>query len=200
MTSNGNVRVIKFAEDDWRNLLITEMKRTGGDPSVLFEILEDVVTERAWEHLLDDTGNAIGSLGRLIEAPPPIGCGQKAEKVLQLLEVEHRYETTNRKWHARMMDLRGAVRQELGGTNTFYSFRLRRLREDKPAIAEQVTHGILTIDDGMKIFRKDQKKKPKLRRAVNMLNAKSAANTLTKFMEPDVIDELIDLLIDRREN
>jgi hypothetical protein len=100
-------------ENDWRNLLYTELKRTGGDPSFLFEILEGIIEQRAWETLQDDSGEPVGSLRRLIEAPLPVGCGQKVDKVLRLLQIEHRYEDDGTQWKERMKALRENINTEL---------------------------------------------------------------------------------------
>lgn len=113
MTGNENERQVTIGQNDWRNLLLTELKRTGGDPSILFEILEGIVQQRAWEKLSDTEGNPVGTLRRLIEAPPPIGCGQRVDKVLKLLDVEHRYEGSDKDWHQRMTQLRQTIRAEL---------------------------------------------------------------------------------------
>jgi hypothetical protein len=43
-----------------------------------------------------------------------VGCGQKAEKVLRLLRIEHRYEDDGTQWKERMAQLREAVERELG--------------------------------------------------------------------------------------
>lgn len=100
-------------ENDMRNMLYTEMTRRGGDPSLLFEILETIVLQRSWESLDDETGKPVGSLRRLIEAPLPNGCGQSTEKILKLLQVEHRYETISPKWKARMGHLRSEINRLL---------------------------------------------------------------------------------------
>lgn len=160
-------------ENDWRNLLYTELRRTGGDPSHLFEILEAIIRRRAWEDLVDEEGNPVGSLRRLIEAPLPVGCGQPVEKILKLLDIEHRYETASPEWRERMRKLRDDLRRELGaeplakhGTNqhadartlhvrssdegSVYgngsSYALRRLQRDAPELAKRVLAGELTAN------------------------------------------------------
>lgn len=106
--------VISGGNMDWREQLIVEMRRAGGDPSHLFEVLEGIMRDRAWERLLDERGNPVGSLRRLIEAPPPTGTGQKADKVVALLKVEHRYERDDSDYAERMKALRDDVMRELG--------------------------------------------------------------------------------------
>src|SRR5512138_515413 len=167
-------RTISFGNNDWRDLLISELRRTGGDPSQLFELLEAIVNERAWENLLDTDGQPVGSLRRLIEAPPPIGSGQKVDKVLKLLDVEHRYEREDNDCHQRMTVLRDAVRREVGEEvrplrehggdrkadanitrnveqpqqGNSASYLLARLKRDAPAIARQVIDGEITAAEG----------------------------------------------------
>ena len=113
MDENNSARIVAGPKNDIRNLLYTEMRRTGGDPSFLFELLETAIENRSWETLLDEDGNPVGSLRRLIEAPLPIGCGQSSEKVLKLIEVEHRYENAKPEWHDRMIRLKTEVRRQL---------------------------------------------------------------------------------------
>lgn len=217
----------KTVDNDWRNLLYTELKRTGGDPSFLFEILEGIMEQRAWETLLDEDGNPVGSLRRLIEAPLPVGCGQKAEKVLRLLRIEHRYEDAGTQWKDRMEHLRNAVERELGndveigtrkdnqyssafdiskaniaestGGGTSKSYRIAVLKRDAPDIAERVINNELSAAAGMRELGIRNGEPEELRRAVNMLDAKSTLNSLIKFMPDDVLNELIDLLIEWKD-
>ena len=216
-------------DNDWRNLLYTELKRTGGDPSVLFEILESIVEQRAWETLLDDSGNPVGSLRRLIEAPLPIGCGQNPDKVLRLLDVEHRYEKHNTKWHDRMSALRDVVRAELSkditvrdkpgkpaeeqsnfdisklnineatGGGTSKEYRIAVLNRDAPDLAEEVIDGSITAAEGIRRLRERQGKPMRRQSAVNLLSAESSANTLIKYMPKEVLHRLIDLLNEWRD-
>ena len=93
---------------DSRTLVYGELKQSGGDPSTLFEILEGVIERHDWEFLVDDEGKPVGSFRRFLEAPLPVGCGVKAEKILALLRVEHRYET-DKDYAQRMKNLRDHV-------------------------------------------------------------------------------------------
>lgn len=207
-------------DNDWRNLLYTELKRTGGDPSFLFEILEGIIQQRAWETLLDDNGQPVGSLRRLIEAPLPVGCGQKAEKVLRLLHIEHRYEDAGTQWKERMETLRQQVEAELGRDiqaaatqgrppknvihnllnskpsqrGTSREHRIKVLKRDAPDIAERVITGEIAAAAGMRELDKRNGKPGALRRSVNMLSAASTLEGLLKYMPEDVLLELIDLL------
>lgn len=203
-------------ENDWRNLLLTELKRTGGDPSILFEILESIVKERSWETLLDEQGKPVGSLRRLIEASPPVGCGQKPEKILRLLDLEHRYEADNKQWHLRMTQLRNAVRQEFVKENQIfdeeYDYTLSSLKdeyseafckayikENDEKIHAEIESGKLTIYQGMQKYLKRNKEVEAFRRTIHITDAKIAHRSLTKFMPKSKLDELITLLIQNNE-
>lgn len=208
-------RQVSFGQNDWRNMLITELRRTGGDPSILFEILESVIEGRAWEKLTDESGQPVGSLRRLIEAKPPVGSGQKLEKVLKLLEVEHRYERDNNQWHQRMTVLRDAIRKEIGeelpalnehGTNqhregvcntnssnetTDAEYITRRLKRDNPELAEAVINGELSahraaIQAGIR----------KERFTVPNHDMRLAARALTNKLSHDQVNELVGILLD----
>lgn len=211
--TDDNMRQISFGENDYRNMLITELRRTGGDPSQLFEILEAIVEARAWEFLTDTNGEPVGTLRRLVAEPPPVGAGMPAEKVLRLLEVEHRYEHANKDWQDRMAALRDAVRRELGAeplakhggdrrsennqvrntnlktqTDTS-SYKLARLQRDRPDLAEKVLDGELSahaaaVEAGFA--------NPKV--AINPRNLESAANTICRKLDRDEVLELIDWL------
>ncbi|GEM_PF-5542071 len=97
---------------DSRTLMHGEVKQSGGDPSTLFEILEGIVARKDWEILVDDSGLPVGSFRRFLEAPLPVGCGVKADKILALLQVEHRYEQ-DQDYAARMAKLRDDVQRLL---------------------------------------------------------------------------------------
>jgi hypothetical protein len=87
-------------DNDVRNSLYVELRRTGGDPSILFDILYGIIERRDWENLRDKDGRPLRSLKELIERPLPDGCGQSLERVKALLQVEHRYErqSTKTRW------------------------------------------------------------------------------------------------------
>lgn len=168
----ANSRQVTGPENDWRNLLITELHRTGGDPSVLFEILEGIMEQRAWESLKDENGEPVGSLRRLIVEKPPVGCGMSIEKMLQLLKVEHRYEHENTEWRERMLALKTEVFRELDANteirekpgrppideeNVIYNnlperrgtdrtYTVARLQRDNPELAQAVLDGELSAN------------------------------------------------------
>lgn|SRR5574341_21693 len=141
MTSEESIRI---GDVDARTLLYTELNRTGSDPSFLFELLENIVERRLWEVLLDDSGNPVGSLRRLIEEPLPTGCGQSINKILALLEIEHRYER-NSDWGIRMKCLRENIQRELKIRRQRNRI-LRRLENERPDLADKISKGELSVN------------------------------------------------------
>ena len=209
--TDDNTRQVSFGENDWRNMLITELRRTGGDPSELFEILEGIVEKRAWEYLTDDDGEPVGTLRRLIEEKPPVGAGMPADKVMRLLEIEHRYEHANDQWRERMAALRDTIRRELGaeplakhganqhteGRNNITSstrgdnpsYLTARLQRDAPDLAQKVLDGELSahaaaLEAGFV--------NPKV--AIRLDDLASAARTICRKLDRDEVLELIDWL------
>jgi len=210
--TDDNTRQVSFGENDWRNMLITELRRTGGDPSELFEILEGIVEKRAWEYLTDDDGEPVGTLRRLIEEKPPVGAGMPADKVMRLLEIEHRYEHANDQWRERMAVLRDTIRRELGAEplrdkpgrppnvdnvkNTASkkggndpAYKLARLQRDAPDLAQKVLDGELSahaaaLEAGFV--------NPKV--AIRLDDLSSAARTICRKLDRDEVLELIDWL------
>lgn len=202
---------------DPRWLVTSELKSTGGDPSLLFEIIENIIERRDWEKLPSggDSGDPVGSFRRLIEAKPPVGCNLPAEKLLKMLELEHRYEKQDSKWADRMKALRVNVKALLDGEmpvlahagrpskddniiisktqGTDPEYTLRRLKRDAPDLAEQVMRGekspnAAAIEAG---FRPE-------RVAIRLDDMCSAARTLAGRLNGNQLDELIAQLIDLR--
>lgn len=201
-------------DNDWRNMLITEKRRTGGDPSFLFEILESIIQDKAWLTLKDDKGNPVGSLERLIQAPPPVGCGMSTERLRLLLNLEHRHERKSQEWRDRMKALRKRLEELLpafgkqGGdrSNLIYkvaettygtsrSGRIRHLKKRAPDIAQKVIAGDLSAAAGVRALRVRDGKPEYRRHAINMVEAQSACDALVKYMPEDVLLDLIDLLV-----
>ena len=61
-------------EDDMDvlTMLQAEFQKSGGDPSYVFDLLAGIIRRREWETILDEEGQPVGSLRRLIEAPMPL--------------------------------------------------------------------------------------------------------------------------------
>jgi len=129
------VRRVQTGALDARDFLIIQLQTPGSDPSLLFEILEDIVRHQRWQEILGENGRPLGSLRRLLEAPQPSGCGVPAEKVLKLLDIEHRYEQSNQEWRERMAILREQVRLLLQneGESSTYDLRLPPLMNRQEA-------------------------------------------------------------------
>lgn len=195
---------------DSRMMVYTETNRKGGDPSLLFEILEGAIEREDWLYLTDDSGQALGSFIKYIEAPYPIGCGMKPDKLLALLNVEHKYEADTDVGE-RMSTLRDTVKLMLYGelparqphganqhtsgvrnTNSSNGHsqtagdNLRRLKRDNPTLAQRVISGELTanaaaIEAGFR--------SPKV--AVRLDDMRSAARTLASRLDVEQLAELI---------
>lgn len=144
LMTTKNDQHVRVGDVDSRTLLYTELTRTGGDPSFLFELLEGIVQRKDWNNLLDEDGNPVGSLRRLIEAPLPTGCGQSAKKIVALLKVEHRYER-NSEWRERMKALRKAIEKELG-VSTQRSKIIEKLEDQHPDLAAKVSAGEISAN------------------------------------------------------
>lgn len=203
---------------DPRWLVTSQLKEPGGDPSLLFEIIENIIERRDWEQLPegDDSQEPVGSFRRLIEAPPPTGCNLSANKLLKLLELEHRYEHQDADWRERMIVLRQNVKMLLDGelppirekagrpannvrsTNIKSSkddaeYVTRRLKRDNPELAERVIKGEIApnaaaVEAGFR--------SPKV--AVRLDSMESAARTLANRLTAHELDELIAYLVDYR--
>ena len=68
-------------------------------------------------------------------------------------------------------------------------YKLARMKRDTPEYADKAINGEMSISAAY-----TEAGLTPLRRAVNMEDAQSAYNTLTKFMPDDVLQELIELL------
>lgn len=208
--------MVKNLDPRW--LVTAQLNETGGDPSLLFEIIENIIERRDWERLPDDGngGEPVGTFRRLIEAPPPAGCNLPANKLLKLLEIEHRYEHQDSDWRARMdvlrQNVKGLLEGELEPVNYVgrpskdnlrntkiksdsddVEYAIRRLKRDAPELAERVIKGEISanaaaVEAG---FRPE-------RVAVRLDNMQSAANTLASRLTNDQLDDLIACLVDAR--
>lgn len=208
---------IRVGDLDSRSMLYTEFRRTGGDPSFLFELLEGIIERREWENLKDEQGNPVGSFRRLIEAPLPTGCGQPVEKLRALLAVEHRHSRNDNEWAQRMKVLRDEVGKLLdseldprnghGGDRRSEDFKgtchleksqrgnsreyiIGTLKRDGyHELAELAIEGEISAQEA----RRRTGWEPK-RRHVSMNDPESAANTLFSLMERDVLIRMLEIL------
>lgn len=228
MTTNNHnedelVRRIRLGNLDARDFLIVQLQTTGGDPSHLFEVLEDIVKNKRWNEIIAEDGQPVGSFRRLLEAPQPTGCGVSADKVLKLLEIEHRYEQTNTDWHERMTALRNEVGRLLNEELPVIPSRGAPRGNENAAKIKQENKGYsITIDlprgDNPDYkLRRLKRDNPELAQkvidgelsayeaaiqagistrkvALNMDNPESAARTIYKYMSQENIDDLIDRL------
>jgi len=200
---------------DPRWLVTSQLKAGGTDPTLLFEIIEDIIERRDWEWLPLGNGSKepVGSFRRLIEAPPPVGCDLPADKLLTLLRLEHRAERNTKAVRERMAALRDTVRQlldaelppiatqgrpkrddKVGITNfnereNDSTYALQRLKRDRPDIADKVVRGELSANAAA-IEAGFRPRKV----SINMEDAHSAARSLLRHMDAETLNELVHLL------
>lgn len=149
-------------------------------------MLEYITRDKTWEKRKQ-------SLRTLLETPPPHGAGVKASDVLRLIEFTHPHEVNNRAKHEAMEAMRKAVRSELHeaitgqgrpekGNNVTFSteqrgnseeYTIRRLRRDRPDLADRVITGELSanaaaIEAGISVELDGADIEPFLAKAVEM--------------------------------
>ena len=192
---------------DPRLLLNSEIRQAGGDPSHIFELLETVIERGDWQTLPTDWGEPHATFRSFVESPFPNGIGIKADKLMNLLKLEHRFEDSP-SYRERYDVLRRKVADLLtvelplhGGDRTkeqdyniilpskqgtSEEYTLRRLKRDNPALAQQVIDGTLTANQAaiQAGFRKRKIQIP-------LDDSDSAARLLAKHYD---VDELIDAL------
>lgn len=214
---------------DSRTLVYGELKQSGGDPSTLFEILEGIIARRDWENFVDDNGQPIGSFRRFLEAPLPAGCGVKAEKIIALLGVEHRYEQ-DRDYAKRMARLRYDVEYLLAndiqplnpnGTNQYFGsdisdpkvndkliskrggtsreYRIAVLKRDAPDIAEQVINRKISAAEGIRRLEARQNQPPRLMLTLNFADHEEVLQMIIKHLDTESRRILIERLTESLE-
>lgn len=143
-----------------RMRLISASQEDGVSPTQFFELLEATVKEKAWEEL------GI-SFVELVKEPPPIGMGLAEHEFRTLLTLKHRYEDKDQSVRDRMKSVRRYVDDELDpalfehGANqhvgdynikssprsgTSETYTLRRLKRDRPDLAEKVMNKELSAN------------------------------------------------------
>lgn len=93
--------------------LAQAIRRDGGNPRGVMELLARVVESRAWEHLHDSHGESFASFTAFVEAPDP-GLGTTTEQLQALLRLRHPHEDADPEWHERAPALRREVEQLIG--------------------------------------------------------------------------------------
>ncbi len=155
-------------EERLRQRLYVESRQDGGNPSEFLEMLASVVEQRVWEKL------GI-SFVDLIEKGYPTGIGSSRAEIETMIRLHHKHEAGNPKLRKRMDAMRETVGRLLredepklgehrrprkdertgkdGGATrssetrgTGYTYTLRRLKRDRPDLAEKVVSGEMSAN------------------------------------------------------
>ena len=212
---------------DLRLMAHTEANRAGGDPSLLLDLLADALVDNQWEQYTDDSGKRFTSPYDFLTRPYPEGVGLDSESLAQLQHARHRHERANPDIRKRMAKLRDRIGEVAGNDvqalnpngiqdrnkndaiihnskpqqqGTSREYRIAVLKRDAPDIAERVISGEIKAAAGIREMNKRLGKPEESRKALNMVDARSAFKTLKKFMPEDVLRDLTDLLIDWRNS
>ena len=142
------------------NVLRSAFDMSGGDPSEIFDALAVAVDHEIWV-------SRGMTFVQLVQSPYPKGLGLTPKKLDALLKLEHRYEANNADIRERMTWLRRAVVDLLNapvaahGENQYSpksgadiisstqfgtdpDYAIRRLKRDRPDLAERVLLGELS--------------------------------------------------------
>lgn len=176
----------------------------GGTPGQFLETLEYITRDKTWKKRNQ-------TLREMLEAPPPHGAGIKADDALRLIGFTHPHEANNRDKHKALEDMRRVVRDELhekigkhGGDRTetrqgnnitlkqrgtSEDYTIRRLRRDRPDLADRVIAGELSanaaaIEAGFRV-----------KRSAVALDPESIAALVIRNLTVEQIEELIERLV-----
>lgn len=153
-------------EETLRERLWAEARQDGGNPGELLLLLARVVRERIWEGLRDRAGQPL-TFRALVAEPHPVGIGLPERDVLALVALHHRHEAGDPALRDELEQMRREVRRLLleplaphggarragvrrdadrgmgdrAGGGTGRDYLLRRLRRDRPDLAEAVLEG-----------------------------------------------------------
>ncbi len=157
-------RVVSIAtmtqEEEMKLRLYTESQQDGGNPSQFLELLAYVVENQIWERLELPSGEPM-TFRKLIEMPFPDGIGSTPDNILTTIKLQHKHESHPSPVRERMDAMRQEVTRLLhealpdhGGDRieqgynitlpeenergTSQSYTLRRLRRDRPDLADKV--------------------------------------------------------------
>lgn len=175
----------------------------GGTPGQFLDTLAYITQDRTWE-------KQGVTLRAMLETPPPHGAGIKANDVLRLIQFTHPHETNNQAKHRALEKMRGVVRDELhealgehGGDRTeeqgnnitldqrgtSETYTIRRLRRDRPDLADKVIAGELSANAAAKQagFRRKMLQIP--------ADVDDAASALRRHFTADERAQLAELLV-----
>lgn len=103
-------------EEERRDFIHEQLKREGGNPSQLLELLAGVVESEDWGRLRDERGHPLNFPG-YIQRPYPVGLGWSLMELRKVLAFRHRYErgiSRNPEIARRMADMRSKINRLIG--------------------------------------------------------------------------------------
>jgi hypothetical protein len=157
-------------DEELREQILVNKRRTGGDPSLLLDLLSELVLRRqSWKKRGEDGWSFV----QYVDTPfDDGGLGWDRKEVEQIVDLQHKYEKDGPRHDpekaAEMKKLRRTVRELLNpdaaehgenqhtgdggvrntksnGTDT-ESYAIRRLKRDAPELAEQVLDGKMSAN------------------------------------------------------
>ena len=160
-------------DEELREQLLVNKRRSGGDPSLLLDLLAELLERKSWEQREGGSGKPWSFL-RYVQTPfDDGGLGWDVEDVKNIIRFEHKYEKEGVRHTpakaAEMEAMRRKVRDllnpeapkngEIGsGRNspdnirpnkdhgTSESYTVRRLKRDRPELAQKVIQGEISAN------------------------------------------------------
>ena len=157
-------------DEELREQLLVNKRRSGGDPSLLLDLLAELLDRKSWRQREGHTGKPWSFL-RYVQTPfDDGGLGWDVEDVKNIIRFEHKYEKEGVRHTpakaAEMEAMRRKVRDllnpeankqgrpEKGDNITFRedqkgtseSYTVRRLKRDRPELAEKVIEGEMSAN------------------------------------------------------
>lgn len=196
--------------------LAQAIRRDGGNPRGVMELLAKVVEDRAWEHLRDNHGEPFTSFTAFVTSPDP-GLGTTTAQLQALLRLRHPHEDADPEWRERAPKLRREVDHLLAadvpeaapaahagpgrghktdrGTIGFEEprsetaeYQVARLKRDDPELAERVVAGEITPHAAA---REKGWRPPR----IELRSTEKIAEKLREHLSADEIEQLIKILI-----
>ena len=158
-------------DEELREQLLVNKRRSGGDPSLLLDLLAELLERKSWEQREGHTGKPWSFL-RYVQTPfDDGGLGWDVEDVKNIIRFEHKYEKEGVRHTpakaAEMEAMRRKVRDLLnpeaaghggdrrseqvdnvnmkqGGNSESYT--VRRLKRDRPELAQKVIQGEISAN------------------------------------------------------
>ncbi len=152
----------RTTQDALRDQLVAQVRASGGDPSLLLELIASLIESRDWER------NGLSFNAFITTHYEQGGCGWSLDNLRGVLRLHHRFEDNNHEIAARMTKMRQEVERLLaipakkpgrpskplenkGSDTTFLKrgrdYNLQRLQRDRPDLAERVLMGQISANE-----------------------------------------------------